>query len=555
VVAVTIVPMLASRLLASTQRVRERQFYDRVARYYRGVITYSLGHRGLVVGSAFGIFVISIALMGLARQEYLPRLDEIYTTCVLKLAPGTSLEETCKFVSRVEQSIVKQPEFRAIISLTGISDTSKFDLASGAGPAGVNESELFFEIAPRSERDRTSIQFIEDVISGLPELAEGSCYFMQTTDYFTRGGERPIEVHLCGNDLWALKDLSDRLEQFLKKTDGIVEVDKSLRLGNPELKIDVDREKASLLGLTAGQVADTVDAAFLGRKVTKYREAGDEYDIRVRLSEHNRQTIENLQHITITSPLGLQVNLADIAAVREGKGPIEIKRENQQRVATVSANYLPDRRDLAGVKKEIERYFRENPLPEGYSYRYGGSIEDLGEMATTMLWVMILIILLVYMVMAAQFESLAHPLSIMVTVPLAFIGVALGLLLTGTSLSVMAYIGIMMLIGIVVNNGIVMIDYINQLRARGMAKDEAIALAVGLRLRPILMTSLTTCFGAIPMALSRGEGAELFVPIAITILGGLLTSTFLTLVILPSVYSLVDAGRERISAFVHNLLR
>jgi HAE1 family hydrophobic/amphiphilic exporter-1 len=393
------------------------------------------------------------------------------------------------------------------------------------------------------------------VISELPELAEGSYYFMQTTDWFTAGSERPVSVKLFGSDLGVLKRLSDELEAFLKKTDGIVEVDKSLRLGLPELKIDVDREKASLMGITAGQVADTVDASFLGRKVSKYREAGDEHDIRVRFSEQDRQTLQDVRDITISSPMGFQVNLTDIARIREGKGPVEIKRENRERMAMVGANYIPDKLDLASVREKITDYYRQNPLPESYVYRFGGSIEDMGEMATTMLGVLVLVVLLVYMVMAAQFESLSHPLAIMVAVPLAFVGVAIGLLATGNSLSVMSYIGIMMLVGIVVNNGIVFIDYINQLRARGVEKNEAIITAGGIRLRPILMTTLTTSLAIIPMAASRGEGSELFSPIAITIFSGLLTSTFLTLVIVPSIYSLIDSATSRLKSSVRKLIK
>ncbi len=549
-VALTIIPMLASRILKSDGQQKERQFYDKLASRYKRVIGFGLAHRGLVVMGAFGVFVISIVGMGMVKQEYMPKLDEIYTTCVMKLAPGTSLEETYKFVSRVEQAVMKRPEFRSIISLTGLSDSSKFDLASGAGPAGVNEAELFYEITPKGKRDITSTRFNQTVVESIPELAEGSCYFMQTTDYFTRGGDRPVVVNLFGSDLQVLKQESDRLETFFREAEGIVNPDKSLRMGKPELKIDVDREKAAHMGITAGQVADTVDAAFLGRKVTKYREGGDEYDIRVRFTKSDRRTMQDIENIAISSPMGFQINLADVATIYEGKGPIEIKRENQERMAAVSANYDSEKLDLGGVREAITGFFQQNPLPEGYFYKFGGSIEDMGEMASTMLLVLVLIILLVYMVMAAQFESLIHPLAIMAAVPLAFIGVAVGLLATGNSLSVMSYIGIMMLVGIVVNNGIVLIDYINQLRAAGIAKNEAIIKAGATRLRPILMTTFTTCLAIVPMAVSRGEGSELFAPIAITIFGGLLMSTVLTLVIVPSIYSLIDGATVRVKSWV-----
>ncbi len=554
-VAVTIIPMIASRFLNSSRsRSGTRNVYGLLSERYRRLIRFSLKRRALMVFAAFIIFILSIFAMGMVKQEYMPRLDEIYTTCVIKLAPGTALEETLAYVGNIENAIVKKPEFRSIISLTGLSESSKFDLASGAGPAGVNEGEIFFEIASKKQRSRTSLEFLQDVMSEIPEPVDGSCYFMQTTDYFTRGGDRPVEVNLFGGNLTVLKQLSDSLAAFLKQQEGIVNIDQSLRMGKPELKIDIDRQKASLLGLTAGQVAETVDTAFLGTKVSKYREGGDEYDIRVRFSESDRLTDQDVEDIAISSPMGFQVSLADLADIREGTGPVQIKRENQERMATISANYIPEIRDLRSIKNAIESFYRKKPLPEGYFYRFGGSIEDMGQMGTTMLWVMGLIILLVYMVMAAQFESLSYPFVIMAAVPLSFIGVAAALLATGNSLSVMSYIGIMMLVGIVVNNGIVLIDYINQLRASGIEKHEAIVEAGATRLRPILMTTLTTSIAIIPMALSRGEGSELFSPIAITIFGGLLTSTFLTLVIVPAIYSIVDSMRQASSRLVQKYI-
>ncbi len=550
-VAITIIPMIASRILRPRASQDDRRLYDRLSKHYKRIIHFSLAHRWLMVLGAFAVLVASIVGMGLVNQEYMPKLDEIYTTCVIKMEPGASLEETYKYVAGIENAVMKRPEFRSIISLTGLSDSSKFDLASGAGPAGVNEAELFYEITPKQERSVTSSQFNQQIVDSIPELATGSCYFMQTTDYFTRGGDRPVEVNLFGSDLDVLHRESLKLASFFRETQGILNPDRSLRMGKPEFKIDVDREKASHLGITAGEVADTVDAAFLGRKVTKYREAGDEYDIRVRFSEQDRKTFQNLEDISITSAMGFQVNLSDVAAIREGKGPIEIKREDQERMATVSANFDADTIDLGEVKQKILDYFSDNPLPEGCFFRFGGSIKDMEEMSSTMMLVFLLVVLLVYMVMAAQFESLTHPLAIMIAVPLAFIGVAAGLLGTGQSLSVMSFIGIMMLVGIVVNNGIVYIDYINQLRDAGLSRDEAIERAGLARLRPILMTTLTTSLAIIPMALSRGEGAELFSPIAVTIFGGLVTSTFLTLVILPSIYSLIDGGTAKIRTLLH----
>jgi len=548
-VALTIVPMLASKILV-LGKSNGQNFFKKLVERYRVVIGFSLRNRTVMVVMAFVLLIVSVIALGLVKGEYLSKIDEPYATGVIKLAPGTSLDETLKYVEKFEKLAMKQPEFVSIISLTGLSDLSKVDLSNSAGPAGVNESEIFLEICSSSQRDRTSAEFLRDLLNQLPTLVDGTCYFMQTMDYFTMGGDRPIEVKMFGGDLEVLKQLSDRTETFLKNLGGVIEIDKSLRMGKPELKIDVDREKAALMGITAGMVAETVDAAFLGRKVSKYREGGDEFDIRVRFARQDRETYSDLEDITIQSPMGFQVNLSSIATIKEGYGPLEIKRENRERFATVRANYVADETDLGTVRKEMEAYFEENPLPEGYFYKFGGSIEDMGEMKNTMIFIMALIVLLVYMVMAAQFESFAHPLAIMVSVPLAFIGAALALLITGNSLSVMSAIGIMMLIGIVVNNGIVLIDYVNQLRAKGMEKHAAIKQAGVDRLRPILMTTLTTSLALTPMAVSTGEGAALFAPIAITIFGGLLTSTFLTLVIVPAVYSLIDGAAESIKGFV-----
>lgn len=544
-VALTIIPMLSSQILVSNKPAEGRRFFPVLAEKYKHVIRFSLNNRVLMVGFAFVVFVSSILLTAFINKEYLPKLDEIYTTCVVKLSPASSLDETYKFVSKIEETIFEQPEFRSYISLTGITESSKYDVASGAGAAGVNEAQIFFEISPKAERRRTSIRFIEDVIAQIPEVAEGSVYFMQTTDYLTMGAERPIEIKIFGSSLDVLREISDGVEAFLIRAGGITEIDKTLRIGKPELKIEVDRQKASHLGITVGQVAETVETAFLGREITKYREEGDEYDVRVRLSEPDRRTVKSLEHLAVASPFGFNVNLSDVAKIVEGLGPAEIRREDQERVAVVSANYMPDVKDLGTIREEVLAYFSSTPLPEGYFFRFGGAIQDMGELETTMLWVLLLVSLLVYMVMAAQFESLSHPLSILITAPLSFIGVTVALIVTGTSLSVMSYIGLMMLIGIVVNNGIVLIDYINRLRAQGMAKHEAIVQAGSVRLRPIMMTTLTTILALIPMAVSRGEGAELFSPIAITIFGGLLTSAVLTLVVLPAIYSLIDGVAQR----------
>lgn len=538
-IALTMVPMIASRFLKIKSTAQEKTFITVLKERYRGILERSLHHRWVAVTTGLSLFIASLFIISsFVGGEVLPKLDEIYTSGIIKMAPGTALDETYSFVRKVEEAIMEEPDFRSIISLTGLSEASKYDTAQGAGPTGVDESMLFYEIAPKHERDRTAVEFMEALRSKVPPLARGSFYFMQTNDYFTRGGERPVVIKVFGRDLFTLKEISDRVVAALDSEDEIVDIDNGLKMGKPELQIAVDRDKASSMGITVSDIAGTVDAAFLGKEVTKYRDEGDEYDIRVRFSERDRATSRDLSDVLIPSPMGFLANLTDVADIKEGRGPVKIEREDQERVAVISADTVSP--DLQKLENKIKGILKSIPLPEGYYFRFGGSLEDMQELMFTMFFTIGLIILLVYMVMAAQFESLMHPLSIMFSVPFSIAGVAPALALTGTTLSVMSFIGIMILIGVVVNNGIVMLDYVNHLRSRGIEKKQAIIEGCTTRLRPIFMTTLTTILALLPMALNRGEGAELFSPISITLFGGLLVSTLLTLLVIPSIYSMID---------------
>lgn len=538
-IALTMVPMIASRFLKVQGERKDGRYLVKIKSVYKTILGKSLRHRLVTILVGVSVFIMSILIFSFfVGSEVLPKLDEMYTSGIINLAPGTSLDETYNFVQKVEKAIMQEPEFRSIISMTGFSEATKFDTALGGAPSGVNGSVIYYEIAPKSERTRSALEFIEAVRSNVPPLIDGSFYFMQTTDWFTRGGERLIEIKIFGRDLLTLQKISDRIVEALRKEEEIIDIDNSLKMGKPEIQVSVDRDKASSMGITIANVANTIDAAFLGKKATKFRDQGDEYDIRVRFSERDRQTTHNLSDVLISSPRGFLVNLTDIAEIKEGRGPVKIEREHQERVVIISADTTST--DLRSIENKVKRILDTIPLPEGYYFRYGGALEDMEELMLTMFFTIGLIILLVYLVMASQFESLTHPLSIMFAIPMAIVGVALALSLTGTTLSVMSFIGIMILIGVVVNNGIVLIDYINQLRAKGVEKSEAIIHGGMIRIRPIFMTTLTTIFALLPMALNQGEGAELFAPISISLFGGLLVSMLLTLLIVPSIYSMID---------------
>jgi len=352
-----------------------------------------------------------------------------------------------------------------------------------------------------------------------------------------------VEVKIFGKKLSVLKGVGESIAEACRGIPGLRDVELSLKDTKPEIRIKVDREKAAQLGLTVGAIGRTVKEAFLGIVASRYRIGGDEYDLRVRLQDLDRTSISDIRNINIPSPLGLQIPLYQVAEIEYGRGPVEITREDQERKVTVKANTFG--RDIGSIVEDIKKKVAHLRLPEGYFLKYGGRYQDMEEAFSALLWALVVAILLVYMIMAAQFESLLTPFVIMFTVPLGFIGVIAGLLAFGRTLSVPALMGIMILTGIVVNNAIVMIDYINRLKKTGMEFGAAIVEGAAVRLRPILVTAITTILGMLPMALSHTEGAELRSPMAIAVASGLLFSTFLTLFIIPIVYSIVHRVKYR----------
>ena len=537
-VALTLIPMLMPLLFKKAPGEKEERVLTYLKRKYEKAITWTLRHRFITVGTAFAIFIGSLFLFGFVGQEFITKLDEESYTCVVKLVPGTSLDEAHRFSSDIEKLMMSQREVYSTGAFTGVSQAAAIDMVFGAGPAGVNEAELFFNLVPKGERKRSGQSIIDDMNSKLPQTDGAVVYFLGTMDWLS-GGEKAIEIKVFGKDLNELRSIGETIEDKLKKIPGVTELDNSMRLRRPEYQIRIDREKASQMGISVLDISSTVEAAFLGKKaISKYREGGSEYDIRVKFKEPFKKTVEDLNNVVISSASGFHVRLNEVAQVVEGKAPARVDREEQQRVVKVSANVFG--RDLGSVMQDAEKELRKITLPEGYSLKYGGSYEDMNEMQGAVLMALILVLLLVYMVMASLYEAFLQPFGIMLTIPLAVIGIALALILTGTTLSLSSFIGILMVVGIVTKNGIILVDYIDKLRAGGMERYDAIVTGGSIRLRPILMTALATMFGCIPMALSHGEGSELFAPIGITVLGGLTTSTFLTLLVLPAIYSLLD---------------
>ena len=473
----------------------------------------------------------------------MPQQDTPLLLLRIKLPVGISLDRTDQVVKEIENIFLDQKEMVTVGSVVGVSEAGTSDAAFGFAPAGVNEGEIFARTVDREDRKRTSTEIAEAIRRKLPKIEGAKMTMVDMSSLMMGTQESPIEVKVFGKDLGVLKRVADRVAKEISDIPGIRDVDITLKRGKPELQVIVDRKKAADLGVSVGMVAQTVQTAMQGKVATIYRKGGEETDVRVRFAEPYRKSVEDLKNLVLVSPIGTQFTLDQVADFHYTYGPVEIDRENQERKVSVTANVVG--RDLNSVMRDIIKRVSKITLPEGYFIDYGGQYEQLKEMITNLSIAFVLALLLVYMIMAAQFESLVHPFVVMFTIPLALIGVIFFLLISGKTLSLPSFMGVIMLAGIAVNNGIVMIDYVNQLRRRGLSRHEAILEGCSVRLRPILITSFTTILGVLPMVLSRSQGAEMRSPMAVAIMGGLLASTFLTLFVIPLFYDLFDGWTRR----------
>jgi HAE1 family hydrophobic/amphiphilic exporter-1 len=545
-VAITIVPMLSSvffKINPEKGRGRKKrvQFFSKISTVYTHLLRWSLRHRMTVIAVTVLLLGMSIAAVPLIGTEFMPKSDFPILALKAELPVGTSLEETNGIIKRIESVILDQPETVFLASFIGLSRESKFDIAWGTGAADVNEALLYAKLADKEMRVRSADEIRDYIRKRIPKITGAKFDFYDIEQMMmgsTAGANSPVAVKVFGKDLQILKSITDTIAERIHDVDGLRDIDTTLKMGKPELQVIVDREKASRIGLTVGYIAETVKAAMLGVVSTKYRIGGDEFDIRVRFRDFDRQSVADVENITLVTPSGGRLPLYQVAHIVPEKGPVKIFREDQERKVTVTANTFG--RDIGSIVADIKKIESGMTIPGGYFIEYGGTYKDMENAFSSLFWALVISIILIYMIMAAQFESLRHPLVIMLTVPLSFIGVAFGLVLFGKTLSVPAFMGIIILAGVVVNNGIVMIDYINRLRKKGMTPFEAVLEGASVRLRPILITSFTTIFGMLPMALSQTQGSELRSPMAIAVAAGLAFSTLLTLFVIPVVYSIFD---------------
>ncbi|NMB24978.1 MAG: efflux RND transporter permease subunit [Firmicutes bacterium] len=548
-VALTLVPMLASQIMGNGKidsksgGIRFLRFMGKISdgmqEIYGRLIAWVLRHRGATIAIAVATLVISLMLIPKVGMEFMPGMDQGEIQISVSMPKGTKLEETNEIVKQIEEYVATLPEIQAAYASIGGSGVSSMGITPGGGERG----SVGLSLVPVSQRDRDVKEILAQVrefASGIP----GATISVSGGDMMMGSFGQLIQIELRGNDMDLLALASEELIHALEEIEGTRQLSSSLDESSPEILVEINRDKAAAHGLSVAQIASTLRTAVSGTTVTKLRSEGKETNVVVRLGEAWRGNLDAVGSVPVQTARGTLVPLQDMATLRYGESPIQIVRSDQSRIVTITGDIAG--RPLNAVMHDIRQLVDGFHLPEGMLVTYAGQDQLMQESFADLGQAMLLGILLVFMILASQFESLLQPLIIMVTLPLAIIGVILGLLIGKTTFNVIAFVGAIMLAGIVVNNAIVLIDYINQLRAEGMERTMAVITAGKVRLRPILMTTLTTVLGMIPMAVATGEGSEMAKPIAFTVIGGLITSTLLTLLVIPVVYTLMDGVSRRI---------
>jgi HAE1 family hydrophobic/amphiphilic exporter-1 len=505
-------------------------FYKVIAAVYPGILRWSLQHRFAIILISLLLFLSTMALVPRLGSELIPQFSQGEFTANLRLPPGMPLTETDKAI-QVAQRVaagIDAVELNYSVAGTGNRlDANPVDAGDNTGTLSITLKEG----ASRKAEDETMAAMRAELAT-LP----GVQYEFTRPSLLTFSS--PLQIEVSGYDLDGLAKVSQSIMQAMSVSDRFVDIKTTIESGNPEIQIVFDQERAAKLGLTVRDIANSVVANVRGELATRYSWHDKKIDVLVRSVDTRSSSIDEIRRLIVNPASERPITLDAVADVTVSQGPAEIRRVAQNRVAIISANLAYG--DLGAAAAEAGDIVGRTPMPSGISAIVSGQSEEMQASFKSMQFALLLAVFLVYLVMASQFESLIHPLIILFTIPLALVGAVLALFVTGTTVNIVAFIGIIMLAGIVVNNAIVLVDLINQLRAQGQERIDAIMEAGTARLRPILMTSLTTTLGLLPMAMGFGEGSEVRTPMAITVIGGLTVSTLLTLVVIPVVYSLMD---------------
>ena len=560
-VAISLTPMLSSKLLKAnkvtideTGHVKEvkneNSFYqrtvvrilDKIDVFYANFLRKCLAHKKITILIAFLIFVASMIpfIAGKIGTEFMPTSDNGRVNVSIELQRGTRVEEAIKTARYIEERIkAAVPELKLISSSTGADDEA--GIASLFGNTGNNRISMIVKVSKKNERDRSIEAISEDIRKELDAVPSIVNYQVATTGGMS-GGNSAVDIEIFGYDFDKTNAVAADVKEMLKGLKNARDIHVSREEDRAELKVVFDKTKLALHGLNSATAATYVRNRINGMLAGYLKEDGDEYDIVVRVAEEYRNTITKIEELSIMSPRGEKIKLKEIASVQEYWNPPTIERKSRQRMVKVSVT--PVNTSLGELAKIVENELNKMPIPQDVRVNIGGDYEDQNDTFADMALLMILIIILVYVVMASQFESYAKPFIIMFAVPFAISGAVLALFITNTTLNIVGALGVILLVGIVAKNGIVLVDYINLMRDRGMELKEAIAVSGQSRLRPVLMTAATTILGMVPMALSTSEGSEMWVSMGTVVIGGLTFSTIVTLIIVPIFYSIVAGKAE-----------
>ena len=515
-----------------------QRLYRTIAAVYPGLLRWALDHRATVVIAAIAIFAGTMSLIPRLGTELIPQFSQGEFNVDLRLSPGAPLSETDRAIQAARHAAGEIDVVELDYSVAGTGNR----LDANPVDAGDNTGTLSIKLVPGAGRDdeNATMDAMRDELSRLPgvqyEFSRPALLSFQS----------PLQIEVAGYDLNALASVSNSIVQSMSASDRFSDIRTTVERGNPEIQIVFDQERAAALGLAVRDIANRVVANVRGELATRYTWRDKKIDVLVRSVDTRQSSIEEIRRLIVNPTSDRPVTLDAVADVDVSYGPSEIRRVAQERVAIITANLAYG--DLGAAAAEAADIVRRTPMPDEIAAIVAGQSEEMQESFDSMQFALLLAIFLVYLVMASQFESLIHPFVILFTIPLALVGAVLALFITGTTVNIVALIGVIMLAGIVVNNAIVLVDLINQLRAQGMERFDAIVEAGTARLRPILMTSLTTALGLLPMAMGFGEGSEVRAPMAITVIGGLVVSTLLTLVVIPVVYSLMDRRSRAVAA-------
>ncbi len=552
IAAITLTPMLSSKLLRLKKTTKEpgRFSYDKTIKIalnklddiYGKTIAWTLKHKLFVAIASFGIFISSFFFAKDIGTEFMPQTDSSFITATIELQQGTRFEESSKLARTIDNFINEElPEVQLNSVTTGADDRGTVN--SIFNESGSNTIVYSLNLIKPEVRERSVWDIAEAFRTYLSTVPEIVNYSMSTENNMAMGGDQNVEVAIFGYDIESTTEYARKLQEEIEKIDGAREVEISRDKFKPELSVNLNREKLAMHGLSTAQVSTAIRNRVQGLTATRFRQHGDEYDVVVRFNEEARNSITDIENILIATPSGSMIRLKELGNIDQTLTPPNIERRRKQRIVTVTA--VPYKTSLGQLATEMQAVINKNPTPQGMSVEVGGAYEDMADSFSDLGLLALLSIILVFIVMASQFESFKMPIIIMLSIFFIVPGVIFTMYFTQTNLSLIAALGAVLLVGIVVKNAIVLVDYINLMRDRGIDLNEAIILSGKSRLRPVLMTAFTTMLGMLPMALSTGEGSEIWSPMGISVIGGLVFSTVITMVIVPVAYAVLARKGER----------